>query len=116
MSTVYPADIRGLVTTLLLSLRAPASVYKRGSSPLSVVEGCAQPGPDLFPKPKPIDYLITILSGYFHLLRYGPHESNDLSGHSGRCQVWVLTSGDKPAIALAEPHLCSPGNVADLLR
>jgi hypothetical protein len=49
ISTVYPADIRGLTTTLLVSLRAPASVYNRGSSPLSVAEGYAQPGPDLFP-------------------------------------------------------------------
>src|SRR2546422_9665392 len=47
MPTVDPADIRGLVTTLLFTVkRLPHSRHEgRPKPPLNALEGCAKPGP-----------------------------------------------------------------------
>src|SRR4029450_2670461 len=52
-STVDPADIRGLATTLLKSVgHLPRSRHEgRRQPPPNAVEGCAEPGPRLFPDP-----------------------------------------------------------------
>jgi len=49
MPTVAPADIRGLVTTLLVSVgRLPHSRGEgRPKPPLNAFEGCTKPGPRL---------------------------------------------------------------------
>ena len=73
-ATVDPADIRGLVTTLLVSVkRLPRSRHEgRPKPPLKAPEGCAKPGPRLLPDP--------ILGEFFsssvepHLAGDGPHE------------------------------------------
>ena len=51
MPTVDPADIRGLVTTLLFTVkRLPHSRHEgRPKPPLNALEGCAKPGPRLCP-------------------------------------------------------------------
>jgi hypothetical protein len=51
MTTVDPADIRGLVTTLLLTVkRLPHSRHEgRPKPPLNAPEGYAKPGPHLCP-------------------------------------------------------------------
>ncbi len=56
ITTVDPADIRGLVTTLLISVRRlPRSRHEgRLKPPLNAVEGCAIPGPRRFPEPAEI--------------------------------------------------------------
>jgi hypothetical protein len=43
-ATVDHADIRGLVTTLLVSVAAPASLSGRGSEPRNAIEDCADTG------------------------------------------------------------------------
>jgi len=52
-STVDPTDTRALVTTLLMSVgRLPRSRHEvRRRPPLNALEGCAKPGPRLFPDP-----------------------------------------------------------------
>ena len=55
--TVDPADIRGLVTTLLASVRRlPLSGNEGSITPLNVVEGYAKPGLHLFPTLPFIDW------------------------------------------------------------
>ena len=51
-ATVDPADIRGLVTTLLVSVgRLPLSRLEGPCRPRNGFEGCAKPGQRLFPNP-----------------------------------------------------------------
>ena len=119
VTTVDPADIRGLVTTLLESVgRLPRSRHegRLKQPPLNAPEGCAKPGPRLLPD---------VMNGFLFsegfdvsgddgdLLGDGPHEGDQLAGHRGDGDVGMFAAADESAEPLAEPDLSLPGDVAD---
>ena len=111
VTTVDPADIRGLVTTLLDSVRRlPLSRHEGRPKPsLNAVEGCAKPGPRLFPDDGFILGLLnsdSCLPGYLFCDR--PHECGEFAGDSGDDDVGVLASSSQPTESLAEPDLSLP--------
>ena len=121
ISTVDPADIRGLVTTVLVSVgRLPHSRHEgRCEPPLNVLEGCANPGPRLLPEVE-VSSLSSdsfrSLSGDGHLLSDRPHEREDLPGDGRHDDVWVLAAGGEAPEPFAEPDLRFPGDFLDGLR
>src|SRR2546427_1488113 len=80
MPTVDPADIRGLVTTLLFTVkRLPHSRHEgRPKPPLNALEGCAKPGPCLCPISGTVSTVDRRLPGD------GPHEGDELLLHSAK--------------------------------
>src|SRR3990170_7132808 len=79
ITTVDPADIRGLVTTLLMSVRRlPRSRHEgRREPPLNALEGCATPGPRPFPEPAEVEWRLGCEGD---LLGDGPHEGDEFAG------------------------------------
>ena len=120
MPTVYPADIRGLVTTLLVSVkRLPHSSREgRPKPPHNAVEGCAEPRPR--PRSSPgesrrVRFLRVPGSGIQgDLLGDGPHEGDELARDGGDDDVGVLAACEEAAVALAEADLRLPGDGADV--
>jgi len=110
MPTVDPADIRGLATTLLVSVgRLPLSRFEgRPGPPLNVIEGYAKPGPHLCSE-SGVHFNRLYLDG--HLLGYSPHEGDKFPGDSSDSDIAVLTAANESAEALAEPDLRFPSNV-----
>ena len=108
--TVDPADIRGLGTTLLVSVeRLPRSRHesRRVPSP-NALEGYAKPGPRLCSDPGASRFG-SRRDG--HLLGDGPHEGEELAGDRGDRDVGVLAAGGKPAKAFAQTQLGLPADV-----
>ena len=95
MSTVYPADIRGLVTTLLFSVgRLPLSTVEDLCKPHSVVEGYAQPGFGLFPGPAFLYCPISILCRLLYLPCDGPCEGTQFPTYSRHRHIGILPPAD----------------------
>ena len=82
MPTVDPADIRGLGTTLLFTVRRlPHSRHEgRPGPPLNAPEGYAKPGPRLCPI-SGTERNASTVDG--HLLGDGPHEGDELASDGG---------------------------------
>ena len=110
MPTVDPADIRGLVTTLLVSVeRLPLSrLEDRSWPPLNVIEDYAKPGPHLCSEPGVLVRRLR-LDGY--LPGNGPHEGDQFPGDSSDGNIGVFTVTDQSSEALTKPDLCFPSNV-----
>lgn len=110
MPTVDPADIRGLVTTLLVSVeRLPHSRLEgRPEPPLNVIEGYAKPGPRLCSESGG-SFRRLCFDGY--LPGNGPHEGDQFPGYRRDGDVGVFAAADESAEALTEPDLGFPSNV-----
>jgi hypothetical protein len=116
VTTVDPADIRGLVTTLLDSVRRlPLSRHEgRPKPPLNAVEGCAKPGPRLFPEDRFIPGSLNLVSCLpVYLSSDRPHEGGEFAGDSGDDDVGLLASSGQAAESLAEPDLRFPSDVVN---
>src|SRR5213593_692956 len=115
ITTVDPADIRGLGTTLVFPSGACLGLESRvGGSRLVTLSRVAlfrgrAPSPTL-------PWCETIGSrGDRDLPGDGPHEGGELAGDGGDDDVGMLAAGDEAAEALAEPDLGLPGDVLDRL-
>src|SRR5437867_1245429 len=117
-STVDPADIRGLGTTLQMSVRRlPRSRLEgRLKPPRNALEDCAAPGPRPFPHPAVIRERDVMLSRRDRdLSGDGPHEGGELACHSGDGDVGMLAACGEAAEAFAQPQLRLPADVLDRL-
>src|SRR5262249_42199566 len=110
-STVDPAEIRGLVTTLHAPSGACLALGTRvgGTPPLNALEGCAEPGPRLLPESLLIESFFS--RGALPLACDRPHEGEQLTGDGGDDDVGVLAPRGQTPEALAEPELGLPGDV-----
>ena len=110
MPTVDPADIRGLATTLLFTVkRLPHSRHEgRPEPPLNALEGCAKPGPHLCPI-RGIERTTSNVDR--HLLGDDPREGNELACHGGDGDVRVFATGRQAPEALAQAQLSFPADV-----
>src|SRR5437867_7839758 len=108
IATVDPADIRGLVTTLLTFVgRLPRSRHEgRPKPPLNAAEGCAKPRPRLFPDP--VELSASCSAADWHLPRDSPKEGEDLAGDGRDDDIRVLPACDHAAVPLTESHLGLP--------
>ena len=70
----------------------------------------------LGPNEHPVVRSLTRRHANSHLLTDGPDETSKLSRDRSNDDRCLLTSRDHRAVARAEPGLCLPGDVADLLR
>ena len=115
IATVDPADIRGLGTTLHVSVgRLPRSRHEgRPKPPPNALEGCAKPGP----RPSFVPVRVHVVGSRCarKLFRDRPHERQHLAGDRGDDDVGVLAAADQAAIALAESKLGLPGDGLDRL-
>jgi len=114
MPTVDPADIRGLVTTLLVSVGClPHSRGEgRPGPPRNAFEGCTKPGPRLCSESGVLDRRLRF-DGY--LPGDGPHEGDQFPGDRRDGDIGVFTATDEPAVPLAEPKLGFPADLLDVL-
>ena len=94
-STVDPADIRGLGTTLEMSVRRlPRSRSEgRPEPPRNALEGCAPPGPRLFPHPAANPERDVKSGRDRDLACDSPHEGGEFAGDGGDGDVRVLAAG-----------------------
>ena len=113
--TVDPADIRGLATTLLVSVgRLPRSRLEgRPWSPPNAIEGYAKPGPRLCSKPRVLRMDLRLDR---YLLGDGPHEGKELARDGGDDDVGVLAAARESMEPLAESDLRLPSDVLCELR
>ncbi len=108
-STVDPADIRGLGTTLEMSVRRlPRSRSEgRPQPPRNALEGCAAPGPRLFPPPAANPEREFTSGRDRDRAGDGPHEGGELAGDGGDGDIRVLAARGQTAVACAQSHLWS---------
>ena len=116
IATVDPADIRGLVTTLLTFVgRLPRSRHEgRPKPPHNAAEGCAKPRPRLLPDPAELS--VCSSDSDRHLPRDRPEEREDLARDGRDNDIRVLPACDHAAVPLAQPHLRLPRDFLNRLR
>src|SRR5881628_3441926 len=116
IATVDPADIRGLVTTLLTFVgRLPRSRHEgRPKPPHNAAEGCAKPRPRLLPDPAELS--VCSSDSDRHLSRDRPEEREDLARDGRDNDIRVLPACDHAAVPLAQPHLRLPRDFLNRLR
>jgi len=107
-TTVEPAAIRGLATTLRASVEClPRSRHEGLCPPLHAIEGCTKPGPRLFRWTG-----TTLCNGFWafnrlglgyqrDLLGHSPHKSTQLPGDSDYHLVGIFPAGAQLPIAFA---------------
>src|SRR5882672_7952606 len=100
-STVDPADIRGLGTTLQMSVRRlPRSRLEgRREPPRNALEGCAAPGPRPFPHPAVKRERDVMSRRDRNFSGDGPHEGGELARHGGDGDVGMLAACGEAAEA-----------------
>src|SRR2546425_4861239 len=118
-STVDHADIRGLVTTLLISVGClPRSRHEGLSQPHNVHEGCtltgAAPPPRIDVAPISCRVMPSSLRRRGLRLRDRPHEPRQLSRDGRGNRVRVLAAEGQLLVPPAQAHLRPPRDVADL--
>jgi hypothetical protein len=117
--TVDPADIRGLGTTLLVSVWClPRSRHEYACWSLNAVEGDTTPELRLFPCTLATfsmmgAVLIHGLRCHGDLFGDGPHEPHQLTGDGDDDLVGMFPSGDQSSVAFTQPHLGFPADVLD---
>src|SRR6266542_2170240 len=110
-STVDHADIRGLGTTLLVSVRClPRSRHEDLSQPLNADEDCTITGAASPPRVGRRSYEHwgspeRALRPPRLLLGNGPHEANELARDGGGDRVRVFAPCQHLAVAPTQPHL-----------
>ena len=117
ITTVDPADIRGLGTTLHWSVGClPRSRHERQVQALNACEGCtitgAAPPPRrwMSPFPQPVSTGHRVQR---RLLGDRPGEGRHLPGDGHGDHVGMLAFGGESPVSLAEPDLCLPADVLD---
>ena len=117
ITTVDPADIRGLATTLLWSVGClPRSRYEHQVQALNVCEGCTITGAAPPPRRSMSALLQPVCSGHRvqrRLLGDRPGEGRHFPGDGHGDHVGMLAFGGQPPVPLAEPDLCLPTDVLD---
>jgi len=110
--TVDPADIRGLSTTLLVSVGClPLSRGEgRSDPPRNAFEDCTKPGPRLCAE-SGVHFVRLHFDG--HLPGDGPHEGDQFPGDCRDSDIRVFAAADEAAETLTEPNLRFPPDVLD---
>jgi hypothetical protein len=124
--TVDPADIRGFVTTLLVSVgRLPRSRHEDACWSLHAVEGCTEPGLRTLPmhvENFSVENLFRsrchhlgqwALRCHHHLLGDRPHEADELTGDGHDDLVGMFPACYQASVAFAQPHLRLPTDFLD---
>src|SRR5712691_808318 len=115
MTTVDPADIRGLGTTLVFPSSACLGLESRVGRSRLVTLSRVAPFRGRAPSPT-LPWCEPIWSrGDGDLLGDGPHEGGELAGDGGDADVGMLAACDETAEAFAETDLGLPGDVLDRL-